>query len=767
MVFMSLRAFVVVFLLFILPGAALADTIRVSEIQIKGNQRVETSAIQSVISVKPGQPITMEDIDNDIRAIYKLGWFKDVSAETEEKDGEKILVFRVAERPLVREVKFVGNKEFKDEKLRGLISLKPPGLYEPRDISKSVNAIKKTYVEEGYYAVEVTTKEDVNSQNEATIVFDIQEGTKVLVRSIRFEGNTVFSDGQLKKVMQTKERWFLSWLTGRGTYKEDVLQNDLEIIADQYYNDGYVQVKVRKPVISLSPDKKYMDILIWIEEGKQFRIGKIDIQGDLLKSRKDLLALVKEKPGDIFSRKLLRTDILAINDLYADQGYAYVNVSPLTHVDAENRLIDIKFDIEKGIQVNIDQIRISGNTKTRDKVIRREMQLAEKDLYSASKLKESRRQINNLGFFDEVNLNTAKGPEESKMDIDVQVKEKPTGTFSVGFGYSSVDGFIGQGAITQENFLGRALKLNLAGSIGGKSTTYQLGILDPYFLDMNLSLGFDLYNTRREWTDFTKKSTGGDVKAGFPVMKDLRAFFIYRYEDKDIFDIDPSASDAIQDQAGKSTISSISGTLTRDTTDYRLDPTRGSISAISAEFAGLGGTEDFAKYEVDHRYFIPFKWGTVFSIHGHLGYIQEIGGKEIPIDERFFLGGLNSLRGFVPREVGPRVKQKTTTVNPETGEVTSSSSDYEYLGGDKEAFFNFEYVFPLIKDMGIKMVTFFDTGNAWGSGEDFFSSMRYSVGTGIRWFSPMGPLRLEWGYNLDPKEGEPHSDFQFAIGRFF
>jgi outer membrane protein insertion porin family len=764
---MSLRAFVVVFLLFILPGAALADSFRVSEIQIKGNQRVETSAIQSVISVKPGQPITMEDIDNDIRAIYKLGWFKDVSAETEEKDGEKILVFRVAERPLVREVKFVGNKEFNDEKLRGLISLKPPGLYERKDITRSVEAIKKRYVDEGYYAVEVTPKEDINAQNEATITFDIKEGTKILVRSIRFEGNTVFTDAQLRKVMQTKERWFLSWLTGRGTYKEDVLQNDLEIIADQYYNDGYIQVKVRKPVISTSPDKKYMDILIGIEEGKQFRIGKIDVQGDLLKSKGDLLALVKEKPGDIFSRKLLRADVLALNDLYADQGYAYVNISPLTHVEAENLLIDIKFDIEKGIQVNIDRIRISGNTKTRDKVIRREMDLAEGDLYSASKLKESRRKINNLGFFEEVNLNTAKGPEESKMDVDVQVKEKPTGTFSVGFGYSSVDGFIGQGSVSQENFLGRALKLNLSGSIGGKSATYQLGILDPYFLDMNLSLGFDVYNTRREWTDFTKKSTGGDIKTGFPVMKDVRAFFIYRYEKKDIYDIDPSASDVIKDQAGKSTISSISGTLTRDTTDYRLDPSKGSISAISAEYAGLGGTEDFAKYELDHRYFIPFKWGTVFSIHGHLGYIQQVGGKEIPIDERFFLGGLNSLRGFVPREVGPRVKQKTQTVDPETGKVISSSSDYEFLGGDKEAFFNFEYVFPLIKDMGIKMVTFFDTGNAWGSGEDFFSSMRYSVGTGIRWFSPMGPLRLEWGYNLDPKDGEPHSDFQFAIGRFF
>ncbi len=572
---MSLRAFVVVVLLFVLPGVAFADTFRVSEVEIKGNQRVEKSAILSVITIKPGQDITLEEVDRDIRAIYKLGWFKDVSAETEEAGGEKILVFRVAERPLVREVKFVGNKELKDEKLRSLIALKPPGLYEPRDIAKSVDAIKKAYVEEGYYAVEVVPKEDINAKNEAKIVFDIKEGNKVLVRSIRFDGNHVFSDGQLKKVMQTKERWFLTWLTGRGTYKEEVLQNDLEIIADQYYNDGYVQVKVRKPALHLSADKKYMDIVIGIEEGQQFRIGKIDVQGDLLKSKADILALVKEKGGDIFSRKNLRADVLAINDLYADQGYAYVNVSPLTHVDAQNRLIDITFDIEKGVKVKIDRIHISGNTKTRDKVIRREMRLAEGDTYSASKLKESRRQIKNLGFFDEVNLNTAKGPKESQMDLDVQVKERPTGTFSVGAGYSSVDGIVGQGSVTQDNFLGRGLKLNLAGSLGGRSTTYQVGMLDPYFLDMNLSLGFDVYDTRREWTDFTKKTLGGDIKSGFPVMKNVRAFFVYRYENKDIFDIDPSASQIIQDQAGKSTISSITGTLTRDTTDYRLDPSQG------------------------------------------------------------------------------------------------------------------------------------------------------------------------------------------------
>jgi outer membrane protein insertion porin family len=511
-----------------------------------------------------------------------------------------------------------------------------------------------------------------------------------------------------------------------------------------------VQVKVRQPLITLAEDKKNMDVLIEIREGEQFRVGELNVQGDLLKSKEEILALPKLKSGAVFSRQQLRQDVFAINDLYADQGYAYVNVSPLTQLDVERRVVDLLFEIEQGIQVNIERVQVAGNTKTRDKVIRREMKLVEGDLYSASKMKESRRRINNLGFFEEVNVATSKGSDEAHMNVDVDVKERPTGTFSVGFGYSSVDGFIGQGSVTQENFLGRALKLNLAGSLGGKSTTYQLGLTDPYFLDKNLTLGFDLYKTEREYVDFSKKTFGGDVKLGFPLTENTRTFFLYKYEEKEIFDVDADASQLIKDQEGSSTLSSITATVTRNTTDYYLDPSRGSVSQLSAEFAGLGGTEKFAKYIADQRFFFPYKWGTVFSAHGQVGYIQQVGGEEIPIDERFFLGGINTLRGFKSRQVGPR------------DEVTG-----DFLGGDKEAYFNLEYTFPLLKDMGLKGVVFFDTGNAWGEDESFFSEMRYSVGGGIRWFSPMGPLRLEWGYNLKPKDFEDNSQFEFSIGKFF
>ncbi len=736
------------FLVFFLIASVAAQPLTFQDVLIEGNQRVEESAIRSVIQARPGQPLSMEAIDQDIRNIFQLGRFQDVTARTGQGSAGPILVYQVSERPLVRDVRFEGQDEFKEEKLRDLATIRVPDLYDPKKIEKSIDAIRRAYRDEGFHAARIVSDVDINDSNEATVTFAIDEGEKVLVDTIRFVGNEVFTDKELKKVMQTKERWAFSWLTGRGTYNEEILQNDLALIGDEYFNSGYVQVKVRQPVVTLSEDMKTMDVAIEIEEGAQFRVGTVDLQGDLLESKEKLLALTRLTPGDVFSRAALRNDVFGLNDLYADRGYAYVNVSPLTSLEQENRLVNLTYDIEKGPQVHIDRILISGNSKTRDKVIRREMKLVEGDLYSASKLKESRRRVNNLGFFEEVNVSTSKAAAEDKMNVDVDLKERGTGTFSVGVGYSSVDGIIGQGSLQQDNFLGRALKLDLSASLGGQSTTYRFGLTDPYFLDKNLTLGFDLFRSEREWPDFSERTTGGNLKLGFPLRDDLRAFFLYRYEDKEIYDVEDTASNFIQSQVGQSTLSAVTAMLRRDTTDYRLDPTRGSMSEASIEFAGIGGTEKFIKYILDHRHFFPAAWDTYFSAHGQIGYVHAWDQQEVPIDERFFLGGLNSLRGFRSREVGPR-----------DGE--------DFIGGLKEAYFNLEYIFPVVKDMGLKGVVFFDVGNAWDNGEGWFSDMRYDVGAGIRWFSPMGPLRLEWGYNLSPRDDESNAEWQFSIGRFF
>ena len=737
------------FLLWAFPGFG-QETYPISDITVEGNQRVKSQTILDAIQVQAGQEVSPRQIDAAIQAIYGLDRFSDVIAEVVEQNGIRVLNFKVVERPLVRRIRFEGNDKLKADKLRQAVTLRVPGLYDPREIRKSIEAIKVEYIKEGYYAAEVSTDKHMVPNNEALVTFRIDEGSLVRIKQIEFIGNTVFERDELMDFMDTREKWFLSWLTGRGKYNEMILAQDLERIADGYMDHGYVRVNVRQPVISLVDDERHMLVLITIDEGDQYRVGEIDARGDLLRREGEILNLLPLRPGDVFSRGLLRQGVENVTDLYADQGYAYANVTPLTRVDDENLAVDVSLEIEQGNQVTVERIEISGNTSTRDKVIRREMKLVEGELYNATALKRSRARINNLGYFEAVDVTTNPGSDEEHIQIDVNVKERPTGTFSIGAGYSSVDGFVGQGSITQENFLGRGWKMRLAASIGGESTTYQVGLTDPYFLDMNLTLGFELYQTDREWTDFSRRATGGAVKVGRAVGEFSRVLFVYRYEEKEIYDVDADASFEIREEEGTSTISSITSSFSRNSTDYRPDPSRGGALDVSWEFAGLGGTEKFSKYLLDYRHFWPAFWSTTLSAHGRVGYVHAYGGEEIPLDERFFLGGINSLRGFESREVGPR--------DPDTGDFT---------GGDKETYFNFEFIFPLAKDLGVKGVTFIDVGNAWGDDEDWFEEWRYSTGAGIRWMSPLGPLRLEWGYNLDPKDFESRSRFEFMIGRFF
>lgn len=743
----------VILLAVLVPQGVAAQLYQVGQVVIEGNRRVESRYIKSALNISEGQTVSATDIDQGLRNIYATGRFDNVTAETVTA-GERVnLVYRVTERPLLREVVFVGNHEIDNDKLSTIISAKSIDFFRPQVLAPAIKKIKQAYVLEGFYATEVVPQVDINDRNEVTLTLDIEEGERVFVTSIRFEGNTVFSEKELKKKLFSKEKWFLSFITERGAYKEDMLLADRDVITDQYYNQGYIKVQVKKPITTLLADKESMEVLFEIEEGEQFRIGEVDVQGDLLGSKEEMLAGLTLRSGEVFSRKVLRENMKQLNDLYADEGYAFVNVSPVTDVDPFLQQINIVLNVERGVRVSIGRISVAGNTRTRDKVVRREMRLTEGDFYSASKMKNSRRRINNLGFFEEVNLTTSRGVDDAHMDVEIDVQEKATGSFSVGAGFSSADGLLFQGSVSQDNFLGRALRFDLSAALGGSSATYRLGLLDPYFLDKHIAFGGDIYNTEREWTDFTRKTTGGDVKLGVPLTETMRSFFIYRFEKKDIFDVDEDAPRSITEQEGKHTLSSFTASLSRNTTDYRPDPTRGNISELSVEYAGLGGTEKFIKYIADHRYFYPLPWGLVFSAHGQVGYIQEMGGQDSPLDERFFLGGMNSLRGFESREVGPY-------------EIDDDGEIYFY-GGNKEAYFNLEVAFPLVKAMKMKGLVFFDTGNSWDKDQEFFSDMRYSAGVGMAWNSPMGPLRFAWGRNLDPEDYEETSVFDFSVGKMF
>lgn len=746
---MYFRCLFVVFLLLVMTGLAAAANYQIADVVIAGTDRVSNASIRSVLNIVPGQTVTSEEIDQALRDIFALGRFDDVSAEVTERDGESILTFTVRERPLLREVRLEGFDELSEEDLRKLISITTPALYDPAQVAATVEAFRQAYIEEGHHAAKIEPLVTTDENNEAILTLKIDEGENILVGNIVFDGNRVFDDKQLKKIMETRERWWLSWLTGRGTYREDMAQNDVVLITQAYHDQGYMDVEVRQPQVALSADGKFLELLIEIEEGIQYRVGEVAVDGDLLKPAQELLALVTMTPGAVFSRSDLRSSVLAVNDLYADQGYAYVNVVPLTRKDRELRKIDLTFEIEQGPLVHIDNIRILGNTKTRDKVIRRQLDLAEGDRFSASKIRSSRRGVRNLGFFETVNIRDREGTDPSLADLEVEVAERPTGTFTLGAGYSSVDHFVVQGSVSQDNFRGYGVKLDLAASLGGTSTTYRIGVTDPYFLDSKWTVGFDLYKRDQEWTDFSERTTGAAVRGGHPLSRNVRGLLTYRYEDKTIYDV-TSESLLITAQEGDSTLSSLTAALNRNSTDYYQDPSTGGISKFTFEYAGLGGTEYFGKVVGSHRHFWPLFLNTVVSLHGQIGYVFKTTDEEIPIDEKFFLGGLRSIRGFDTREVGPR------------DDLTG-----DFIGGEKSAFFNLEYLIPISRSLGLKGVVFFDAGNAWRQQEDYFRDMRYSAGAGIRWFSPLGPLRFEWGYNLDPEEDEKRTVFEFSIGTAF
>ena len=743
---------------------AYAEGEKLSEVRIQGNRRIESAAILNVIKIRAGDILFNDKTDADIRAIYQLGHFQDIQVLKEESEKGVVLVYQVQEKAIVREITFEGNKELTTEKLKEALEFRQNSVFSAKDLARSTAKIKKMYGDEGYYLADVQPEIKKSATGDLTVIIKVVEGEKILIKDIRLEGNKAFSNSKLKGIMETKEKWFMSWLTGAGAYKEEVLKNDALLISDHYLNNGYVNIKVGEPVVKLNDAKTALDAYIGITEGEQFRVGAIGFKGELLDPAADLRKKLKSEPGEVFNRSILRTDIGVLTDVYGDKGYAFATINPLTRLDNEKKTVDITFDIEKGELVSIERIFIAGNPKTRDKVIRREMRITESGLYSATGLKRSKQNLMNLGFFEEANIATAQGSASNKLNVNVDVKEKPTGTFSIGGGYSSLDGFIGQGSVQQANFLGLGLKANVSASLGGKSQTYAVGLTDPYFMDTKWTLGGDIYRSERDYDDYTRRLLGADIKGGYPISDYIGTFMMYKYEIKDIFDPSVTYQNYHDTQGndtyplGETTTSSVFSSITHNNTDYRMDPSTGMINSLSLEYAGLGGDNKYARFITDHTYFHPLYKKLIASTKLTLGYIAEVGSTPIPIDEKFYLGGIYSLRGYKSRTVSP-----TNPAKPTVGDSVI------YLGGNKEIVGNVELTLPLLSEVGLKGVVFFDYGNSFNDTSTAFSSILMSYGGGIRWASPIGPLRLEYGIPINPREviDSKSGRFEFSIGGMF
>ena len=721
----------------------------VNSIEIKGLRRIEEGAVKVKLSQKVGEPISQEKTNEDIKTIFKMGYFDDVKVEIEAFEGGVKLFYIIKEKPSVVRVEFQGNKELDDAKLKEKLTITTGAIADTVLIQDNAAIIGKLYEEEGYWLSNIVPVVKKISDDEVSITYQIDEGTKVKIKNILFEGNKNITSKKIKKVMETREWWLFSFVTSSGYYKKDQMAGDTEKIRNLYFDNGYIKAIIAEPEITVDKKKKSMTINIRISEGDQYKLSSINFSGNKANDNETIRKRIKLVPNVVFSKSLLEKDMRSISDLYSENGYALVSVVPDLSPDETNKTVAVMLNIDEGDKYRMGRIEISGNTKTRDKVIRREIRLAEGDTFDSSKLKRSYERINNLQFFDTVDMVPKPKNEDKTVDLDVKVKEKPTGFLSVGGGYSSVDGPIATADLTQGNLFGKGQAIKVKAELGGKSSFYELSFKDPYFLDTSYALSTGIYRTTRQYIEYDKKANGFFIGLGKSLTEYWREDVSYNFERATINNIKAGASPIIFDQEGTKTTSSVTHSIVRDSRDNYIDPTKGSRNAATFTFAGLGGSNAFIEGLLDSAWYFPLGETTAFMVRGRFGYANGILGKTLPLYENFYVGGLDTVRGLGFGDGGPK--------DPKTGDA---------IGGNTELIFNTEYIFPIYPEMKLKGVAFFDAGKAY---EDFqnFGSLRYTTGLGFRWLSPMGPIRLEWGYNIKKEKGEGSNKFEFAFGSIF
>ena len=605
------------FCVYLLAGIAHAEGLPiVTSVEVRGLKRIDEGAIRAKVSQKINEPLSQEKTTDDIKAIYKMGYFEDVHVEIDTFEGGIKIIYIIVEKPAIVKVDFQGNEEFDDAKLKEHATVTPGAISDITLINDNASKLKLFYEDEGYYLATVVPVIKKIRENEVGLTFQINEGKKVKIKEIRIEGNSAISEKKVKKAMKTRERWLFSFVTGTGYYKKEEMRADMERIRDLYYNNGYLKVTVGEPRVQLTEDRLGMNITIQVSEGPQFSISSVEIAGNKAYPEENLRKLIKLSPNMVFNKEILKSDVAALTDQYANNGYALVSISPDLSPDEDKKTTNVRYKINESDKYRVGRIEISGNVKTREKVIRREIRLDEGEVFNAAALKRSYERLNNLEFFENVDLAPKPKAEEKLVDIDVKVKEKPTGFLSVGGGYSSVDRFMIMADITQGNLFGKGQYIKLKGELGGRSSFYELSFRDPWFMDKPISFGTSIYKNQRRYGNFDRNAMGFDVSFGKSFWEYWSESIAYNIEKAKIFNVRDDASTLVKDQIGTATTSSISHAIARDTRDNYLDTTRGTRVAISETIAGLGGTTAFAKVLFDAGWFYPVFDTTTLHFRG-------------------------------------------------------------------------------------------------------------------------------------------------------
>lgn len=766
-------------------GTAAGEGEVINELRVTGNRRVETESVLNQARSKVGQPIRLERISKDIKRVYELGYFEDVQVDaTKTADGNVIVTFVVAEKPAIAKIEYEGNDELSLEDIKEVVNLKANQVLNVSDVKANAEKIRVLYSEKGFYLAEVdyevTDSKDIPGA--AVVTFVIREYSKVRVKKITLLGNAAIEDSELKNIIATREGDWSSPVTSFGNFKEEDFEADLQRITAYYYDKGYVEVSVERPVIRLSRDKRFIYITIRIKEGPQFDTGTVELQGDFIVPKEELQELIQLKEGDTFSYGTATQDAERLRNIYMDAGYAYVNVNRLMRPRPGGEdVVDITYDIQQGNKVYFGRIEVVGNTKTRDKVIRRELEIEEGQLFSNAAIEESRRKVQRLGFFEKVDITTQRAKRSDVINARVEVTERPTGTFQVGAGLSSLESFIINGQVSQNNFLGRGQSVSFNVQASQIRTFFNFQFTEPWLFDTRWQFSFDAYNFDFLFQDFGRRSRGGNLSFGYPLTDELSASLTYKLEH---VRLTPGGRSGVNTQQVGNLFrggltSSLRLGLSYDNRDNRLFPTKGGYHSARVELADDGITRsqnEFAKYEGETRWYFPLVWNFVLRLNGDIGYVQSVDArKPVPLFERFFVGGPTTVRGFDRFSLGAA---RDVAGNP--NDPSSFLDDFQ-IGGNKRLILTAEIEFPILTAVGIKGVVFADAGNAFDNDQpitlkldlfsdganDYRDALRTSVGWGFRWFSPIGPLRFEWGVPLSRLREEDPLVFEFSLGNAF
>lgn len=727
----------------------------IAEIAVEGTQRIDPATVRSYMTLKPGDVIETAAINNSLKALYGTGLFADVAIS---REGDRLLV-RVVENPVINQIAFEGNDALDEEELNTEIQARPRVVFTRTKVQQDVKRIIDLYRRNGYFAAVVEPKVIQLAQNRVNLVFEIQEGPESGIRSISFVGNRVFSDSELKEVVLTKESKWWRILTSADKYDPDRLTFDRELLRRYYLENGYADFRVASAVAELAPDRADFFVTFTLEEGERYKFAEIDVESKIKDIKPESLRpLIKFKTGDWYSSKLVDDTVLQLTNEAGNFGYAFIEVRPRVRRDREKHTISVTFEVQEGPRVFVERIDIRGNTRTLDRVIRREFRLVEGDAFNAAKLQRSQQRLRNLAFFKTVEANKARGSTPDKTVIEVDVEEQPTGELSIGAGFSTRDGVVGEIGIRERNLLGRGQDLNAAVRVSQRTQQFDLGFTEPYFLDRNIAAGVDLFNirsSRQDESSFREDKVGGRLRASYEINEEWSHGVRLTGQYVNITDVADDASQIIKDQSGAEFESILGQTLSFDTRDSKITPTSGLVTRLATDFAGLGGGVRYAQATWKTKYYYPLTKKWIAALSTDVGHIEGL-GQDVRVTDAFLLGN-DTMRGFEVGGMGPRDKFTDDALGAKT-----------YGTGTVEV------TFPigLPEEFGVRGAVFTDFGTAFGADGpehliDDSMSLRMSGGAGIAWRSPLGPIRLDLAYPFLKTDFDETQFFSFSFGARF